>query len=194
MTLAYIVRCNFSREDLEQGWNDWYGGPKLKQMLDKPHFLSVQRFLRSAGAGRNYVAFWILDSDQAFETPEYKNDWGFFEWKPYIIDWSRDLFAPQSGDVHSPVVGPDQALRIVSFEGLSAPEAAAAKAQVEALRPGVRWMDSVGLDRHTALIGYEVVAADAPERPLDIAGVVEGLYRPISDLVHADAAGGDGRG
>lgn len=190
MTLAYIVRCNFNREDLEQSWNEWYGGPKLKQMLDKPYFLSVQRFFKSSGAGRNYLAFWILESEQAFETPEYKNDWGFFEWRPYIIDWSRDLFAPLSGDVRSPVLDDAQALRVVSFEGLSAEEAAAAKLQVEARRPGVKWMRSVGLDKHTPLIGTEVVDANVPDKPLDIAGVVEGLYRPISDLVHADETAG----
>ncbi len=193
MSLAYIVRCNFNREDLEQGWNEWYGGPKLKQMLDKPHFLSVQRFFKSEGAGRNYVAFWILESEQAFETPEYKNDWGFFEWRPYIIDWSRDLFAPLSGDVRSPVVKDGQALRVISFEGLSEAEAGAAMEAVTLHRPGVKWMRTVGLDRHTPLFGYEVADASAPDRPLDIAGVVEGLYRPISELVHADENTGNGR-
>lgn len=186
MALAYIVRCNFSREDLEAGWNEWYGGPKLKQMLDKPHFVSVQRFLRTAGEGRNYLAFWILDSEQAFETPEYKNDWGFFEWRPHIIDWSRDLFEPLSGDVRSPVVGAGEVLRIVSFEGLDAEAAAAARARVEAKVPGLRWMRSAGLDRHTPLFGYAVEAADAPPAPLGIPGAVDGLYRPISELVHAD--------
>jgi len=188
MALAYIVRCNFSRKDLEAGWNAWYSGPKLKQMLDKPCFLSVQRFHRSAGSGRNYVAFWILESAQAFETPEYKNDWGFFEWRPHIIDWSRDLFAPLSGDVASPVVGPDQGLRLISFEGLDADAAAAAQAQVDARVPGIAWMRSVGLDRHTPLFGHAVVAADAAFTPLDVAGVTDGLYRPISDCVHTDRA------
>lgn len=193
MTLAYIVRCNFNREDLEQGWNEWYGGPKLKQMLDKPHFLSVQRFLKSEGAGRNYVAFWILDSDLAFDTPEYKNDWGFFEWRPYIVDWSRDLFAPLSGDARSPVVKEGQSLRIISFEGFSEAEAEAARTAVTRLRPDVIWVRSVGLDRHTPLFGYEVVDTSTPRPPLDIPGAVDGLYRPISELVHADATAGYGR-
>lgn len=186
MAFAYIVRCNFSREDLEGGWNEWYGGPKLKQMLDKPHFVSVQRFRRASGEGRNYLAFWILDSEQAFETPEYKNDWGFFEWRPYIIDWSRDLFAPGEGDVRSPVVGAGEVLRLISFEGLDADAAAAARDAVAAKLPQVRWMRSVGLDRHTAFIGYAVEAADDAPAPLGVAGVVDGLYRPISGLVHTD--------
>src|SRR5476651_1913577 len=58
MTLAYVVRCNFSDPEKEQAWNDWYSGPKLKQMLDKPYFLTVQRYRRVSGTGRNYLAFW----------------------------------------------------------------------------------------------------------------------------------------
>lgn len=185
MSLAYIVRCNFNQPDREEAWNAWYGGPKLKQMLDKPHFLSVQRFLRRAGAGRNYVAYWILASEQAFETPEYKNDWGFFEWRPYIVDWSRDLFAAEAGEARSPVLGEGQALRLVSFEGLDPAAAEAAKAQVEQRDPGFAWMRSVGLDRHTAWIGAKIVDAGAPVASLDVPGAVDGLYEPISALVHA---------
>lgn len=189
MALAYIVRCNFSRDDLEAGWNTWYSGPKLKRMLDKPGFVSVQRFHRMAGAGRNYVAFWILESAGALETPEYKNDWGFFEWRPHIIDWSRDLFEPLSGDARSPVIGPDRALRLISFEGLDADAAAAARAQVDAQVPGIVWMRSAGLDRHTPLLGHQVAAADAAFTPLAVKGAVDGLYRPISDCVHTDRPG-----
>jgi hypothetical protein len=193
MTLAYIVRCNFNRKDLEQSWNDWYGGAKLKQMLDKPYFLSVQRFLKHSGEGRNYVAFWIVESQQAFETPEYKNDWGFFEWRPYIVDWSRDLFAPLSGEIRSPVLHQGQALRLISFEALTEAQAASAKTQVETHRRGVQWMHAAGLDKHTPFIGYEVVDADLADRPLGVAGAVEGLYRPITELVHADRIAESGR-
>ena len=77
---------------------------KLKQMLAKPHFLSVQRFFRAGGEGRNYLAFWVLSSPEAFNTVEYKSDWGFFEWRPYIIDWSRDLFERADGGSGAPVV------------------------------------------------------------------------------------------
>lgn len=187
MTLAYIVRCNFNQADLEASWNEWYGGPKLKQMLDKPHFISVQRFQRAHGDGRTYLAFWILDSKEAFETPEYKNDWGFFEWRPYIVDWSRDLFEPLEREARSPAVGPGQMLRLVSFEGLDADAADAAKAEVEARLPGVRWMRSSGLDRHTPLVGYAIADA-AAFTPLEVKGAVDGLYRPISELVHTDRA------
>jgi len=193
MSLAYIVRCNFNKPDLERSWNDWYGGPKLKHMLAKPHFLSVQRFCRSHGQGRDYVAFWVLESEQALETPEYKNDWGFSEWQPYITDWSRDLFAPLSGDLFQPALGTDEALRLVSFEGLSESEAHAAKAADEVRRPTVRWLRSAGLDRHTPLIGYEVVDEGALCRPLAPGNATEGFYRPISAHVQAGRVGEQGR-
>ena len=97
MTFVYIVRCNFSVPAKEQAWNDWYSGAEDRlQMLRKPHFLSCQRFRRAAAPGGNYLALWVLQSPEAFKTKEYTSDWGFFEWQPCIIDWSRDLF--EAGD------------------------------------------------------------------------------------------------
>ena len=61
-------------------------------MLRKPHFRTCQRFKRAAGRGRDYLALWMLQSPDAFRTEQYTTDWGFFEWAPYITDWSRDLF------------------------------------------------------------------------------------------------------
>jgi hypothetical protein len=181
MTLAYVVRCNFNDPARESEWNDWYNGPKLRQMLDKPHFLTGQRFRRAAGAGRDYLAFWTLASADAFTTPEYTNDWGFFEWRPYIIDWSRDLFEADFGrDVAAPRVAAGEYLRLVSFEGAGAEDAERLRQAVDAARPGTSWTRSVGLDRHTPLFGFSVESTDrlAPA----VEGVVEGLYRPICDL------------
>jgi len=181
MTVAYVVRCNFNDPSREQAWNDWYSAPKLKQMLDKPYFLTGQRFLRVAGTGRDYLAFWTLVSDEAFKTPEYTNDWGFFEWRPYIIDWSRDLFASDNGtEVTAPRVAENAFIRLVSFEGLSEAEAEAARAKVNQTRPGTKWCKSVGLDRHTELFGYSVETSDALGEP--VPGAVEGIYKPISIL------------
>ncbi len=114
---SYIVRCNFSDPVKAKPWNDWYSGPKLGQMLSKPYFRSTQRFRRSDGTGRNYLALWILESPEAFNTHEYKSDWGFFEWRPYIIDWSRDLFAGNGLVEDSFAVSPQGALHVVSFDG-----------------------------------------------------------------------------
>ena len=80
MSFVYIVRCDFTEPGKEQAWNEWYSGPKIAQMLRKPHFRSCQRFRRTGGSGRNYLALWTLDSPDAFKTQEYTSDWGFFEW------------------------------------------------------------------------------------------------------------------
>lgn len=178
MTIAYVVRCNFKDPEKEQAWNNWYSGPKLKQMLSKPYFLTVQRYRRVSGTGRDYLAFWTLASAQAFETPEYKNDWGFFEWRPYIIDWSRDLFEAERGDVHAPRVADDGFIRLVSFEGLSKAEAEAKRIEIDRIKPGTAWHRSIGLDRHTELLGTSVETATALGHA--IAGVHEALYQPIS--------------
>jgi hypothetical protein len=178
MTIAYVVRCNFKDPEKEQAWNDWYSGPKLKQMLSKPHFLTVQRYRRVSGTGRNYLAFWTLASAQAFETPEYKNDWGFFEWRPFIIDWSRDLFEAERGDVHAPRVADNGFIRLVSFEGLSKAEAEAKRIEIDRIKPGTAWHRSIGLDHHTELLGTSVETTTALGHAIE--GVHEALYQPIS--------------
>ncbi len=180
MAFTYIVRCNFSEPAREQAWNDWYNGPKLVQMLAKPMFRTVQRFRRVAGAGRDYVALWTIDSPKAFETEEYTSDWGFFEWRPYIIDWSRDLFEGAPADDRLPI-DRDGALTIVSFDGLSAEAAEAGRRDVDASTPGFSWFPSAGLDRHTPLIGLRTGEADAP------AGAGQRVvYRPISAFHRAE--------
>lgn len=187
MTLAYVVRCNFNDPTREQAWNDWYSGPKLKQMLDKPYFLTTRRYRRVNGSGRDYLAFWTLVSAQAFETPEYKNDWGFFEWRPYIVDWSRDLFEAAHGDVQAPQVGDGGFLRLVSFEGLSAAEAEAKRVEMDRCRPGTVWHRSVGLDRHTELLGISTERSS--EIGPALVGVNEATYRPISIFAVTEDSG-----
>ena len=181
MNLAYVVRCNFNEPARETAWNDWYSGPKLGQMLSKPHFLTGQRFRRSSGGGRDYLAYWTLSSADAFTTTEYTTDWGFFEWRPYIIDWSRDLFERlDNADVAAPRLAEGQFLRLVSFEGLGAEEAERLRAEIDQARPGTLWHRSVGLDRHTELFG---ISLETEERPTGVPqGAVEGFYRPISIL------------
>jgi hypothetical protein len=185
MTVAYVVRCNFNDPTREAAWNEWYSGPKLKFMMDKPQFISVQRFHRVAGEGRNYVAFWTLVSPAAFETPQYKSDWGFFEWGPFIIDWSRDLFARIDGqDVLCPRLGDGGFLRLVSFEGATPENAERARAEVDRVRPGTTWMKIIGLDQHTPVLGYSIESSAAVGKP--VAGAFEAIYRPISPPVITD--------
>lgn len=174
MAFTYIVRCNFSEPAREQAWNDWYNGPKLVQMLAKPMFRTVQRFRRASGEGRDYLALWTIDSPKAFETPEYTSDWGFFEWRPYIIDWSRDLFEGAPADERLPI-DEGGALTVVSFDGASVEAAEEGRRSVDAAAPGFVWFPCAGLDRHTPLIGL---------RSGDVAVPVPAgqsvVYRPIS--------------
>lgn len=183
MANVYAVRCNFARKDLEDKWNDWYSGPKLTQMLDKPLFRSGQRF-RAVGLDthRQYLALWVVESPQAFETPEYKNDWGFFEWQPHITDWSRDLFdAP--GDIRDTVrTGEGERLYLASFEGSDAAAARGLIPQLKAARPEAMWLEAAGLDRKSPVLGiWRLGASAADPAPLSgIAGLRETVFSPIS--------------
>jgi hypothetical protein len=125
MVHVYIVRCNFTAPDKEQAWNAWYSGPKIQQMLAKPHFRTCQRFRLQAGSGGNYLALWTVQSPEAFRTAEYTSDWGFFEWAPYVTDWSRDLFDGGTASEQAFAVTPAGALRTVTFDGMSVGEAQA---------------------------------------------------------------------
>ena len=182
MTFLYIVRCNFTAPDQEQAWNDWYSGPKIEQMLRKPHFLSCQRFRRAAGSGRDYLALWTLDSPDAFQTEQYTSDWGFFEWERFVTDWSRDLFDGGAAGWREFAVERSGALEVVSFDGMIAAEANAARAHVAA--PDTMWLPVAGLDRRTPLIGLRVLAAGASAAPQGDGKLAmqRATYRPISDF------------
>lgn len=184
---AYIVRCNFSDPAKEQAWNDWYSGPKIPQMLVKPHFRSTQRFRCTSGTGRNYLALWILDSPEAFKTPEYTSDWGFFEWRPYIIDWSRDLFSGDDIAEDSFAVSPQGALHVVSFDNMGKEETLRARKAYAFIHPKMTWLTITGLDQHTQQIGLEPLQ-ELPHswRPSNaFPGVQEAIYLPISDFHRA---------
>ena len=188
MTYLYVVRCNFTRPDLEASWNAWYGGEKVRQLLGKPMFRAVQRFRLASGSGRGYVALWQLASPQAFDTAEYKADWGFSEWRPYIVDWSRDLFdatAARGGGLAVPI---DGALQLISFDGMDGGRAEAARASLSDTAETM-WCPCAGLDRHTPLLGLRVWpdATRLPSPPARApAGAQIGVYRPISEFCTAE--------
>ena len=189
MAFVYVVRCAFTEPTREAAWNAWYSGAKIAQMLRKPHFRTCQRFKRAAGLGRGYLALWTLQSPDAFRTEQYTTDWGFFEWAPYITDWSRDLF--DGGD--NPEAGfavPEQGgLTVVSFDGLSPDAAADARTALLKSHPAMMWLPVVGLDRHAPLIGLEVAQALPLEQPIRSPdGVQRAVYRPISRFTTADDA------
>lgn len=171
---VYIVRCNFTEPAKEQAWNAWYSGPKIGQMLAKPHFRSCQRFQRVSGDGRNYLALWTVQSPDAFKTQAYTTDWGFFDWGPYITDWSRDLFDGDSLPETAFAVPPQGLLDVMAFDGMSADQAQMA------IKPGAgetMWLPIAGLDRHTPVIGLRVLRDQNSPAP-DVNGQ-RATYRPI---------------
>lgn len=161
-------------------------------MLAKPYFRTCQRFRMEAGTGRNYLALWTLQSAEAFKTAEYTSDWGFFEWAPYIVDWSRDLFDGRSAEKANFAVPLEGALHAVTFDGMSADEAKVARAVIAARAPDMTWLPVAGLDRHTPLIGLRSLPdpvssrrlihalAQGPQAAIDRGRIHEAIYRPIS--------------
>jgi hypothetical protein len=185
MVCLYIVRCKFTEPRREQAWNAWYSGPKIEQMLAQPYFLTCQRFRRASGTGRDYLALWTVQSPQALATPQYTSQWGFADWSPYITDWSRDLFDGGAASEKAFAVAPEGALRVVSFDHMSAEDARAALAAVARAQPDMMWLPVAGLDRHTPMIGLERLPDLAPSRPSDDGGderIQHAIYRPISEF------------
>ncbi len=187
MSFVYAVRCNFSRPDLEDRWNAWYGGAKLAEMVTQPLFLSGQRY-RAAGLDQaiKYLALWVVESPDAFTTPTYKKNWGFAEWAPHITDWSRNLYRGPGGDLSDALDVPsDGGLYFAALDGVPEADAAARRRALEAKRDDLVWMPVVGLDKSCPVVGFQRIAdaSRPPERlPRDLAaGIRETIYRPITD-------------
>ena len=181
MTHVYIVRCNFTAPGKEQAWNDWYSGPKIKQMLAQPHFLSCQRFHRAAGTGRDYLALWVVASPDALTTSQYVSQWGFAEWEGDVTAWSRDLFDGGAATPTDFAVARDGALEVVSFDGIRADDMKGANAAIVEAGQGMMWLPVAGLDRHTPVIGLRVLPEQTDIQP-DGASVQHGVYKPICDF------------
>ncbi len=179
MVFVYIVRCKFTAPDKEAAWNTWYGGPKIVQMLAQPYFRSCQRFRRTSGTGRDYLALWTVQSPEALKTPQYTAQWGFAEWSPYITDWSRDLFDGGARSETDFAVPTGNMLHVVSFDGGAAADADMARAA----QPNMMWLPVIGLDRHTPMIGLRRFSEGAPDSPAPGSSAAEHtIYRPISDF------------
>jgi hypothetical protein len=184
MAFVYIVRCNFTRPEKEQAWNDWYSGPKIAQMLAKPYFRTCQRFRLASGRGRNYLTLWTLQSPEAFKTAQYTSDWGFFQWAAHITDWSRDLFDGCHNPEAAFAVPLQGALHTMVFDGMTEDEARAARAACAKSRPEMMWLPIAGLDRHTPMIGLRALSEAVGLGSLNHRDqrIEEAIYRPISGL------------
>jgi hypothetical protein len=186
MSFIYAVRSNFTRPDLEEQWHTWYSGPKLAEMVSHPHFLSGQRY-EAVGLDRSvrYLALWVVDSPDAFTSPEYRASWGWAEWKPYIVDWSRNLYDAGDRDMTALLDVPASGgLYLAAFDGVAETNAATRLAQARAMRPDVTWMAVAGLDRSCPAIGVQTLADPAKATPLPASlavGMRETLFRPLTE-------------
>ena len=127
-------------------------------------------------------------SPDAFKTEQYTTDWGFFEWAPYITDWSRDLFDGGDAPEASFAVPAQGALDVVSFDGMTSDEAHDARPALAKSHPDMMWLPVIGLDRHTPTIGLRVLRerVEAGPVPRGQGRVQEAVYRPISDFITAE--------
>lgn len=187
MSFVYAVRCNFTRPDLEEKWHAWYSGPKLVEMMTHPMFLSGQRY-RAVGLDQKiqWLAVWVVESPDAFETPEYKASWGFAEWKPYITDWSRNLYEGPAEDLSDRLDVPAGGrLYLAALDDVPASQAGPWLRALRAALPEVIWMPVVGLDRSCpgfGLLRLPSATAEPPRVPSDLAdGIRQTVYEPITE-------------
>ena len=68
-----------------------------------------------------------------------------------------DAYAARTSLEQSFAVPPQGGLHIVSFDGASPDEAAAARGAVATSLPDMMWLPVVGLDRHTPVMGVRVL-------------------------------------
>ncbi len=148
-------------------------------------FRTGQRFRLASGKGRTYLTLWTVQSPEALETPEYKSDWGFFEWAPYVTDWSRDVFDGRFAPEAAFAVSLEGSLHVVSCDGMSEGDACTARAVIAKLHPEMLWLPVVGLDRSCPMIGLrplaEVVSPRKSKHGRDNQAQ-EAIYLPMSDV------------
>ncbi len=183
----YAVRCNFTGGAAREAqWHEWYDGPKVRQMLALPLFLAMQRFAATAlDTRRKFLALWQVASPGAFTTPEYRSQWGFAEWTGDVADWSRDLYrAPDDAAAHVEI-GPDDALHLAAFDGLSEADASAHLARLRPRLPGTIWAEAIGLDRHAPILGLRKIGRGEPVAALADPALSETIFSPITPRFRA---------
>ena len=74
--MLYIVECGFADPSQEAAWNDWYSGPKLKELLAVPDFLSAQRFRALDNHPAPYLNVTSIASTELFTNPDYRRGGG----------------------------------------------------------------------------------------------------------------------
>jgi hypothetical protein len=175
MTILYLVRCNYADPESEAAWNAWYSGDKQDWLLSRPGFLAGQRFEAvRASDGVRYAALYTIESAGALQTPEYQSGWGWGDWRPNIIDWSRGFFdGVRPADYLTTLR--DQRLRMV-FVARTADETLA-----RAAFPAATWLSADGgLDEALRAVGLERVDGDAGAMAPIADGIEMGIFAPAS--------------
>ncbi|CAI7978340.1 conserved hypothetical protein [Frankia sp. Hr75.2] len=166
MSCLYVVRCNFSDPAQCDAWQRWYSGEKQDWLLSRPGFLAGQRFaaVRSTD-GVEFLALYALESPDALKTPEYNSGWGWGAWRPYIIDWSRNLFDGVEPETF--LTKEDELLRAVFVTSSEAVDT----------NPDLQWTRvQPGLDGSLVALGLGRTTGE----PTATEGTEEGLFRPAS--------------
>ncbi len=144
------------------------------------YFISVQRYEAVAlDTRRKYLALWRVASPEAFETKEYRAQWGFAQWTHLITDWSRDLYRGASEIDDALDVTDGEALHVISFDGASEAAARAAQGRIAGERRDVFWLEAIGLDRHSPLLGIAKRAREWRPKPLAEGVCQETLLAPM---------------
>src|SRR5262249_14569890 len=134
---------------------------------------------------------WTVQSPEAFETPEYKADWGFLEWAQYVTAWSRDLFDGRFAPDAALAVSLKGSLRVVSCDGMSADDARAAAAVLANSSPERLWLPATALDGPCRATGSQRPCALPSPRESKhrwYEQSQESVYLPMSDVISAEGS------
>ena len=85
------IRVNIAPEK-EDEFNRWYNTVHVPEILAVPGFISGRRFRRISGDKIKYMAIYEIESLDALKSDEYTKARGWYEFEPYIIDQSWNVY------------------------------------------------------------------------------------------------------
>lgn len=87
-----VVRASIdAAHDLE--FNEWYANKHMPQAVGCPGFRAGARYGSSDRLPKTYLALYVIDGKEAFETPELAAIRGFEHLTPYV-SYERRIYAP----------------------------------------------------------------------------------------------------
>jgi hypothetical protein len=79
--------------DHDDEFNRWYEDRHLPQTISCPGFRAGTRYVTSDGLEKSYLALYVIDSEDAFETPELAAIRGFEHLTPHVT-YDRRIYRP----------------------------------------------------------------------------------------------------